>query len=95
MDCLVIDEFAQSSAEMLSILDMTLKRVRATNTYMSGMLIFFTLDYLQIQPVKGRPLMTSPAMIPCFQTMINLKTSVRAAADLNFRVFRKLQECHH
>ena len=89
LDCLVIDEFAQSSAAMLSILDIILKRVRDTNTYMGGLLIFFTLDHLQTQPIRGRPLLTSPSMMPCFQ-MINLKTSVRAAANSNFRRIQEI-----
>ena len=89
LDCLVIDEFAQSSAAMLSILDIILKRVRDTNMYMGGLLIFFTLDHLQTQPIRGRPLLTSPSMMPCFQ-MINLKTSVRAAANSNFRRIQEI-----
>ena len=83
MGWLVIDAFAQSSAEMLSILDVILKWVSVTNTYMSGLIIFFTLNHLQTQPIRERHLLTSPSMMPYFHILI-LKTSVRAAADPDF-----------
>ena len=89
LDCLVIDEFATSSSETLGVLDIILKRTRDSNTFMGGLLIFFTLDHLQTQPIKERPLLTSPQIIPCFQ-MVNLKTSVRAATDINFQRIQEI-----
>ena len=89
LDALVIDEFAQSSSKTLGIIDIIFKRVKKTNTFMGGMLIYFSLDHLQTQPIKERPLLTSPQIIPCFQ-MVNLKTSVRAAEDPNFQRIQEI-----
>ena len=84
LDALLIDEFAQSSSTMLGIIDIILKRVKKSHTFMGGMLIYFTLDHLQTQPIRERPLLTSPQIIPCFQ-MVTLKISVRTAADPHFQ----------
>ena len=84
LDSLLIDEFAQSSSNMLGILDIILKRIKNSHTFMGGMLIYFTLDHLQTQPIRERPLLTSPQIIPCFQ-MVSLNQSVRAAADPSFQ----------
>ena len=88
MDVLFVDEFAQTSAEMLGVLDIILRRIKKSNTYMGGTLIIFTMDHLQTTPIKERPLLVSSQIIPCFQ-MIALKFSVRAADD---PLFRRIQE---
>ena len=84
IDGLFVDELAQSSSNMLGILDIILKRIKGSETFLGGLLLFYTLDHLQTQPIRERPILTSPQIIPCFQ-MVNLQTSVRAADDANFQ----------
>ena len=89
LDALVIDEFAQSSSNTLGIIDIIFKRVKESHTFMGGLLIYFSLDHLQTQPIKERPLLTSPQIVPCFQ-MVNLKKSVCAAKDPNFQLIQEI-----
>ena len=41
------------------------------------------MEHTQIQPINGRPFLTSCHIIPCFQ-VVALKHSVRASNDLDF-----------
>ena len=50
MDVLFIDELALTSSKMMGIIDIILRTVKGSNTYMGGTLIIFTLDHLQKQP---------------------------------------------
>ena len=84
LDVLCVDELAQSSSNMLAILDIIMKRVKGSQTFMGGLLVYFTLDHLQTQPINERPILTSPQIVPCFQ-MVKLQTSVRAARDPHFQ----------
>jgi hypothetical protein len=84
LDVICVDELAQSSSNMLAILDIIMKRVKGSQTFMGGLLVFFTLDHLQTQPINERPILTSPQIVPCFQ-MVKLQTSVRAAQDPHFQ----------
>ena len=84
LDVICVDEFAQSSSNMLAILDIIMKRVKGSQTFMGGLLVFFTLDHLQTQPINERPILTSPQIVPCFQ-MFKLQTSVHATEDPSFQ----------
>ena len=55
---------------------------------MNGVLLIFTMDHLQTQPIKEQTLLISWQVIPCFQ-MVVLKFSVRSA---NYENFRRVQE---
>ena len=81
---LFVDEFSQTSSEMLGVLDIIFRQVKESNTYIGGVLIIFTMDHLQTQPIKEHSLLISSQIIPCFQ-MVSLKFSVRAMRDVNFR----------
>lgn len=83
LDVIFFDEMGQVSAEMLNILDMVLREIRGSNVYMGGVLIIFTMDHTQIQPIKGRPFLTSCNMISSFR-MVSLEKSVRASGDPKF-----------
>ena len=72
------------SSELQGILDIILRRIKCSNTYMGGVLIIFTMDHLQTQPIKERPLLISPQIIPCYQ-MVSLNQSVRAESDKNLQ----------
>ena len=89
LDVLFVDEFAQTSSEMQGVLDIILRRIKESNIYMGGVLIIFTMDHMQTQPIKERPLLVSPQIIPCFQ-MVNLNKSVRAALDVNFQRIQEI-----
>ena len=53
------DEFRQHLAEYMAKYDILLRHVRKNNVYMGGVLIFGTLDHMQIQPANNqRPFLT-------------------------------------
>ena len=58
LNVLFADKFAQTSAEMLGVLDIVFRNIKKSNTYMGGTLIIFTMDHLQTSPIKERPLLT-------------------------------------
>jgi hypothetical protein len=88
LDVLLCDEMGQVSAEFLSIIDIIMRRLRSNNIFLGGLLIICTLDHTQIQPVKGRPFLTSTHIIPCFK-MVSFVNSIRASGDA---AFQKIQE---
>ena len=51
-------------------------------------LLIFTMDNTQIQPIGGRPLLTSCHMLLCFK-IVALGNSIRASVDL---AFQKIKE---
>ena len=78
LDVLLIDELGQVSAEMLSALDIIFRRVRNNCSFFGGMLVFGSMDAMQLRPVEGRPPLVSPHMATCFD-FVPLDHSVRAA----------------
>ena len=89
LDVLFMDELALNSMEMQGILDIILRRIRESDLYMGGVHVQFTLDHLQTKPVKQRPLLISPQIIPCYQ-MFALRHPIRAASDANFRRIQEI-----
>ena len=55
MEVLFFDEAGQKSAELLSVLDFILLKVRDNNIFLGGLLILSTMDHSQLSPVKRRP----------------------------------------
>ena len=94
LDCLFLDEIGQLSSEMLAVIDIILRRVKDTNIFMGGVLIISTIDHTQLQPVQGRPFLTSSHVITCFQ-MTMLCTSVRASNDPNFQRIQEIARMHY
>ena len=82
------DEMGQVPSEILATIDIILRRVRDSNIYLGGVLMIFTMDHTQIQPIGGRPILTSCHIITCFK-MVALKHSVRASGD---EVFTRIQK---
>ena len=78
LDVLLIDELGQVSAKMLSALDIIFRRVRNNSSFFGGMLVFASMDAMQLRPVEGRPPLVSPHMATCFD-FVPLDHSVRAA----------------
>ena len=89
LDVLVCDKMGQIAAEFLATLDTILRTVRDTNVNLGGILIMCTMDHTQIQPIDGRPFLTSTHAISCFR-MVSLKESVRASSDSDFRRIKEI-----
>ena len=78
LDVLFVDELGQLSAEMLSVLDIVLRRIRDSSLFMGGVLVIGTLDQVQLRPIKGLPFLLSPYVLTTFSLGI-LKHYVRCA----------------
>ena len=94
LDVIVIDEFSQTSLEILGVLEIIFRQIKKSYSCMGGVLLIFTMDHLQNQPIKERPLLISSQIIPCFQ-MVSLQFSVRAANDENFRRVKEISRMKH
>ena len=102
VNIIFFDEMGQVSDVTLAMIDIVLRKVRNSNVYMGGVLIIFSMDHTQIQPLTGRPFLTSCHIVPCFRT-VALELSVRASTDDAFvRIqqiarmsYRKLNEHPH
>lgn len=88
-----IDELGQVSTKMLDTLDIILRKVRNTNSYLSGLLVIGTLDHYQLPPIKGKPFTTSPHILTSFE-FVRLQHSVRASGDPDFHRLQKLVRLH-
>ena len=80
IDVIFLDEIGQISSELLSCLDIILRRVRSNNIFLGGLLFICTLDHKQLPPIDGRPFLVSPMVISCFK-FVCLSESVRANSD--------------
>ena len=78
VDMLAFDEMDQSSAEILATFDITFRKIRNSNIYMGGVLIIFSINNTQIQPIWGHPFLISCHIISCFK-MVTLENSVQAS----------------
>ena len=88
IDLLMIDELGQVSAQMLSILDLILRRIKRSSVFGGGVLLICTMDHRQLYPINGLPPMLSPNMITSF-VFRRMKTSMRANGD---NAFLRIQE---
>ena len=89
LDVIFFDEMGQVSSEYLSTLDIILRKVRGSNVFFGGILIIFTMDHTQLQPVEGRPFLTSCHILSCFK-MVTLVCSVRASNDPAFKRIQQI-----
>ena len=78
LDILFVDEIGQLSAELLSTLDIILRRIRCSSIFMGGILVIATIDQVQLRPIKGLPFLLSPYVLTCFSMGI-LKHYVRCS----------------
>jgi DNA replication protein DnaC len=67
IDVLFVDELGQLPAQLMSVLDIILRRIRNSNQYMGGVLLISTMDPQQLRPMNGLPAMLSPFIITCFK----------------------------
>ena len=89
INILFIDEIGQVSAEMLGSLDIILRKLRNNDMFFGGLLIISTMDYKQLPPIKGKPFLTSPHVLTCFEAIL-LENSVRAKNDRKFCELQKI-----
>ena len=94
VDIIFFDEMGQVSSLLLSMLDMILRKVRHSNIYMGGVLLIFSMDHTQIQPIDGRPFLTSSNIVSCFK-MVCLEHSVRAHNDPEFQRIQQISRFPH
>jgi hypothetical protein len=94
LDVLFLDEIGQLPAEMLSTIDIILRRVCNTDIFMGGVIIISTMDHTQLQPINGRPFLLSTHVLTCFK-MVKLRTSVRASGDMHFQRLQAIIRMHH
>ena len=80
LDVFLLDEFGQVSAETLAVMDIILRRIRASTDFMGGVLLFANIDECQLRPVRGMPPLLSPHILTSFE-FCGLDYSVRAAHD--------------
>ncbi|KAL3924544.1 MAG: hypothetical protein SGILL_000982 [Bacillariaceae sp.] len=78
LDILFIDECGQISAELLSVLDIILRKVRDSSLFMGGILLVGTIDQVQLRPITGLPFLLSPYVLTTFSIIV-LKEYVRCA----------------
>ena len=94
LDVIFLDEIGPLSTEMLSVLDIILRKTRDSNIFMGGILIISTIDHTQLQPVEGRPFLLSSHVITCFK-MIKLQSSVRASDDIELQRIIQIASMHY
>ena len=93
VDVLCLDEVGQISSEMLSCLDIILRRIRNNNICLGGLLFICTLDHKQLQPIDGRPFLVSPMVLSCFK-FVRLSESVRANGDPDLQRIQNIARMH-
>jgi hypothetical protein len=89
LDVLFIDELGQWSDGYIAVIDIILRRVRGSNAFFGGVLVFATMDWKQLKPISGLPAMLSPSMITSY-TFLDLGHSVRARGDPNLQRTQKI-----
>ena len=61
-----------------------MRKLRGSDLFFSGVLLFCTLDHLQLRPIKGLPILLSPHIMSSFALM-TLKHLVRASQDVHLQ----------
>ena len=84
------DKIGQTSSEFDNVIDNIFKVVCSMNVYNGNEFLLVTYDPTKIQPIRGRPFMVPPCVIPCYK-IIPIKNSVYAQDD-NFSGFSRLLE---
>ena len=78
LDIIFLGKIGQLSAELLSTLDIILRKTQNINVFMGGIWIIFTIDHTQIQTIKGCPFLTSWYILSYF-IMVALEHSLQAS----------------
>ena len=94
LQVILFEEAGQVDDEVLAKIDIILRKVLNSNIYMGELLIIFSMDHKQIQPILGRPFLASFHIIPCFK-IVSLENSVRAYDDDAFQRIQKVGRLNH
>jgi predicted GIY-YIG superfamily endonuclease len=78
LDVMFVDECGQVSAELLSVLDIVIRKIRDSSLFMGGVLLIGTIDQVQLRPINGLPFLLSPYILTTFSLTV-LKEYVRCA----------------
>jgi hypothetical protein len=80
LDILFLDEIGKLGSSMYAILDIIFRSVRDSRLPMGGVYCMGTIDFRQIQPIRGKPFLTSQHILTTFR-FINMKGNVRYRFD--------------
>lgn len=94
LDILFVDEIGQLPAELVSVIDIILRRIWDSQVVFGGVLIIGTMDHTQLQPVSGRPFLLSSLIVTSFK-MVKVETPVRCSGDTNFIQLQEIIRLHH
>ena len=89
LDVIAADELGQLDDKFMGVTNLIFKQIRGSNLYLGGIKVLGTLDHTQIQPINGRPFLTSIHLLTSFK-MIELGTSVRASSDPNWKRIQEI-----
>ena len=84
------DKICQTLSEFDNYNDNIFKVVCCINVNKGNKFLHATYDTTQVQPIRGRPFMVSPFIIPCYKIIL-IKHSVRVQ-DVNFSGFNRFIE---
>ena len=70
LNILFVDRIGQLSAEILSVLDIKLRKIFDNNIVFGGILLIATIDHTQLHPVKGLPFILSSHTLACFKMIM-------------------------
>ena len=56
LDVLFVDEIGQVPDEIVSVIEIVLRRVRDSQVFFDVLLIVSTMDHMKLQPVRGSPI---------------------------------------
>ena len=93
LNVIFIDEIGQISADMKSVLDIILRKIRDNNIFFGGLLIIATMDHRQLAPVSGHPFLVASDILTCFE-FVRLNYSIRASGDPEFQRLQFLSRLH-
>ena len=89
LDILFVDEIGQHAAEVWSIIDIVLRRIRSSHLYLGGVKTFSTMDLFQLPSFDGKPFLLSPYILTSYK-ICKLVHSVRARHDVKLQRLNEL-----
>ena len=89
LDILFVDEIGQHAAEVWSIIDIVLRRIRSSHLYLGGVKTFSTMDLFQLPSFDGKPFLLNPYILTSYK-ICKLVHSVRARNDVKLQRLNEL-----
>ena len=84
-----MDKLGQFPAKFIAVMDIILGKVRKSNRFLGGILVFCTYDIYQLLPIREVPPLLSGHMTTSFK-FVELEHSVRAARNPRLRELQSL-----